>query len=243
MEKITVQTLWIDNVLGDHQKLCLESFVKNDVEVILYTYVRVDNIPDNIIVKDANEILDQSFVFHDLYDSYATFSDWFRIKLLFDKGGWWIDADMLCIRPFDIDWPYVFATEIERVSDKEEVTHICNCVLKMPQGSDIGRSILRRIEETLSTNSPKDLPWTSIGAKFIATELTNRKMFDYVVAPEVFCPFDYSSYQNIFGEAEVELSETTYGVHLWNKMWEWSNRDPIKVMSKDSFFSKYIKST
>ncbi|MGO3241071.1 MAG: capsular polysaccharide synthesis protein [Sphingobacteriaceae bacterium] len=31
---------------------------------------------------------------------YATFSDWFRIKLIHDEGGWWVDSDMLCINPF-----------------------------------------------------------------------------------------------------------------------------------------------
>ncbi len=36
------------------------------------------------------------------------FSDLFRARLLYALGGIWIDMDVLCLRPFDFEQPYVF---------------------------------------------------------------------------------------------------------------------------------------
>ena len=33
--------------------------------------------------------------------SYAMFADMFRYLLLYLKGGWWSDLDMLCLRPWN----------------------------------------------------------------------------------------------------------------------------------------------
>lgn len=239
MQNKIVQTLWISDVLGDHQKHCLQSFLDKGHDVHLYSYGHVKNVPIGVKLIDARNILDNSLVFKDLYNSYATFSDWFRIKLLHDVGGWWVDSDMLCIRPFDVDWPYVFATEIEKYEGKE-LMHICNCVIKMPAGNDMAKAILSRIENCLSSKKPVDIQWTEIGAKYMVGEIAERGLMDYVVSPEVFCPFDYSSFQTIFNKENVIMKEDTYGIHLWNKMWEWSNREPMKVMSNTSFFSLFV---
>lgn len=240
MNKEIVQSLWIDNVLGEHQKACIQSFLRNDVDYHLYTYGDVDNLPNGVKIKDANEIVSKDKVFKDLFESYATFSDWFRVKLLYELGGWWVDADMLCVRAFDIDSPYVFATENIRRNERK-VVNICNCVLKMPKGSEMGRNMLDIIELAIRLEDPKSIKWTSIGAKIIKEQIFEMGMFDYIVSPEVFCPFDYLDYTLIFDKASIELSEITYGIHLWNKMWEWSKKTPLEYMDKDSFFSRYIK--
>ena len=69
------------------------------------------------MLRDANEILARETVFRkrttdselDLGEgSYATFSDLFRTKLLYALGGIWVDMDVLCLRPFDFEQPYVF---------------------------------------------------------------------------------------------------------------------------------------
>lgn len=239
MGNTIVQTLWIDKVLGEHQKYCLQSFIDKGHDVHLYSYNFVENLPDGVNLKDANSILDSSLVFKDRYKSYATFSDWFRIKLLYDVGGWWVDSDVLCIKPFNVEWPFVFATEIEK-NLGNEITHICNCVIKMPKGNEMGKAILSRIDNCLLSKEPIDIRWTEIGAKYMAREIAERNLLDYIVSPEVFCPYDYSSFQSVFRKEDIVLSDDTYGIHLWNKMWEWSNMDPMKVMSKNSFFYQFL---
>lgn len=156
-------------------------------------------------------------------------------------GGWWVDSDVLCIKPFNVEWPYVFATEIEK-KGLSEITHICNCVIKMPKGNEMGKAILSRIDNCLLSKEPIDIGWTEIGAKYIAKEISERNLLDYVVSPEVFCPFDYSKFESFFNNEDFILNNDTYGIHLWNQMWNWSNKEPMKVISKNSFFSQFFLS-
>lgn len=58
--------------------------------------------------------------------SYSAFSNQFRYTLLYDKGGWWVDTDVVCLRRFDFDDDFVFATE--RTPD--HATTAASCVIK-----------------------------------------------------------------------------------------------------------------
>ena len=54
-----------------------------------------------------------------LWTSHVTltnsgFSNFFRYKLLLERGGWWVDADMVCLRPFAFDKEHVFASEVSK---------------------------------------------------------------------------------------------------------------------------------
>ncbi|WP_066754182.1 capsular polysaccharide synthesis protein [Sphingobacterium populi] len=146
MSKIKVKTLWISSIFEDMQKLCMQSFLNVGCEVEIYTYSPIKNIPNGVKLMNANEIIPKQYIFRDFHNSYATFSDWFRIKLLFLKGGWWVDSDMLCIKPFEIESEYVFATE-KVMGNFEEIVTISNCVIKMEKRSVLGERLLLDIEK------------------------------------------------------------------------------------------------
>jgi len=98
-KKPVVYGLWIGSQLGKLQNMCLKSFLRCGYDVILYTYDHVKNIPVGIETMDANDILNNSLIYK-YENSYAGFSDIFRYKLLYLKGGIWIDLDLFCLRPF-----------------------------------------------------------------------------------------------------------------------------------------------
>ncbi|RZJ89170.1 MAG: hypothetical protein EOO20_11675 [Chryseobacterium sp.] len=235
-----VNSLWISDSIGLIQKICYNSYYEKKHLVHLYSYGTIDNLPSHVILKDANKIIPEKMIFKDFRNSYATFSDWFRIKLLYDLGGWWVDSDTVCIRPFVIDDEYVFATEVVDASGKVE---ICNAVIKMPKHSGIGNAILRDIETTLEKKTHNSIFWTEIGAQLISANINEFGLTDFITAPEVFCPINYFDFKSFFSDDNFEISSETYGVHLWNKMWEWDEIDPSKSFSKQTFFenlkSKY----
>ena len=103
-----IQSLWIGDPLSNLEKLCAESFLDNGHEFHLYVYDDVGGIPDGVTVKDGNEILPATRIFHNKRSSVAPFSDLFRFALLARKGGWWVDMDTICIKPFDFDDEIVF---------------------------------------------------------------------------------------------------------------------------------------
>jgi mannosyltransferase OCH1-like enzyme len=191
-----VNSLWISPVIGDLQILCIQSFLDKGITFQLYSYNEIKNAPLGVVLKDANEIIAQEKVFKDLEDSYATFSDWFRVKLLNEIGGWWVDCDTFCIKRFDIDAPYVFATE-GFLNDNSRHSRVCNAVLKLPPHSAFGEKVLTQISKKLDAGKFQEISWTEIGAQMLVEQIVNEKLHRYVVPTEYFCPNDFTNFKQL----------------------------------------------
>src|SRR5262245_61327546 len=107
MESRTVQGLWIGSQLSAMEQLSIASFLANGHEYHLYVYDEVRNVPSGAIVRNAEEILPADWIFLDSRGTYCSFASMFRYKLLLDKGGWWVDTDIICLRYFEFEQPYV----------------------------------------------------------------------------------------------------------------------------------------
>lgn len=114
-----VNALWIGNILSPTELLTIKSFVDNGHEFVLWAYDEISTaLPKGAVLKDANDIFPRKNVFCYKYSnqfghgkgSYAGFSDIFRYKLLYLKGGWWTDMDVTCLKPLDFEEEYVFRT-------------------------------------------------------------------------------------------------------------------------------------
>lgn len=101
--KDIIQSLWIGDELSKVEQLCIASFLTNGSPFHLYTYSDVKNIPTGTIIKDANDIIPSSEIFRLNNGSYAVFADWFRFEMLYKVGGFYVDMDMICMKPFDFE--------------------------------------------------------------------------------------------------------------------------------------------
>src|SRR6185369_8610758 len=107
-----IQGLWIGAELSVMEQLSVASFLQNGHEYQLYVYDEVQNVPAGAVIKNANEILPASRIFQYKHQaSYAGFANFFRYKLLLERGGWWVDTDVVGLKPFDFADEYVFASE------------------------------------------------------------------------------------------------------------------------------------
>ncbi len=95
-----IQSLWIGKPLSNVEKLCIQSFLDHGHEFHLYVYDDVEGIPDGTVVKDGNAIVSVDKIFYTKRNQIAPFSDYFRYTLLYKLGGWWVDMDFICIKPF-----------------------------------------------------------------------------------------------------------------------------------------------
>src|ERR1700686_5215359 len=112
MNKI-IQGLWIGSELSTLEQLSIASFLQNGHEYHLYVYDLPKHVPVGTVVRNANEILPSSSIFqYREYQSYAGFANFFRYKLLLERGGWWVDSDTVCPKQFNFPEEHVFATEI-----------------------------------------------------------------------------------------------------------------------------------
>ena len=147
----TIQGLRIGDKLSRFEYNSIKSYIKQGYEYHLYTYGKVHNIPEGVIIKDGNNILDKKHIFY--YEgSIAPFSDLFRYKLLFEKGGVWTDCDIICINrlPIDKQHEYIFVAERTILkgafaSCMKTPPYTCkkkkvlNSFIKCPVGSEIMR--------------------------------------------------------------------------------------------------------
>ena len=108
-----VQGLWSHGRLSALQQLCIRSFAANGHEFHLYAYEELPNVPqvDGVKVMPGESVLPAAKMFLDKRGRHALFADQFRWELLRQRGGWWADMDMVCLRPLDLAADVAFAPE------------------------------------------------------------------------------------------------------------------------------------
>lgn len=214
-----IQTLWIGPSLSSMERLSLRSFLANGHEVHLYTYGDVAGVPNGTVLRDANEILPASRIFqYRDFASYAGFSNYFRYRLLLLRGGWWIDTDMICLRPLTgFAGDHVFGAERH-----EDTVYITSGVIKAPPGSPA----MEWAWQTCDARDPATIRWGETGPRLVAEAVQRFDLASAVEPPESFCPLGYAEWDRVLDpEAPPLLGDGAYTVHLWNDMWRRAGRD------------------
>lgn len=164
-----INSLWIGSELSSLELLTLHSFTSQGHLFRLWTYGPLRSpIPAGVELRDANEIIPEHRVFRYRHTnryghgkgSVSGFSDIFRYKLLYEHGGWWVDMDITCLKPFDLKQPYFFRSH--------HVLPLVGNVMKAPPRSEVMR---RSYEEAASTVDENNLDWHK------PIEILNRHVF------------------------------------------------------------------
>jgi hypothetical protein len=206
-----IQSLWIGPRLTTMERLSIESFLRHGHEFHLYTYGDVEGVPAGAVVRDGREILpaERIFVYRDS-PSVSGFSNFFRYKLLYERGGWWVDADMVCLRPFAFEGAHVFASEVSK-----GVTCVSSGAIRAPRGSEP----LGWAWEVCQSKDPASLRWGETGPALVGEAVERFSLQDSVQPPSMFCPIPYTDWHRLLDADAPELSEESVAVHLWNEMW------------------------
>ena len=83
------------------ERCSLQSFADQGHETVLFSYDRLD-VPSGVRLESADRVIsieERDKFFAVAPDQYSQFSDFFRYELLHQRGGWWIDTDVLCRSP------------------------------------------------------------------------------------------------------------------------------------------------
>lgn len=108
MNAPVMQSLWIGDALSNLERLCIQSFLDHGHAFHLYAYSGIDGVPDGALLKDAGDILPKDTVYRHRRGSFALFADWFRWELLHQRGNWWVDTDVVCLKKFEFTDAVVF---------------------------------------------------------------------------------------------------------------------------------------
>ena len=225
-----IQGLWIGSELSIMEQLCISSFLRNGHQFHLYVYDEPRNIPAGAIIKDGNEILPAARIFkYRDYPSYAGFSNFFRYKLLLDRGGWWVDMDLVCIKPFDFAEEYVFSSEISKGDE------VVNCgAIKAPSGSPL----LAYAWGVCQEKKPEELVWGETGPRLLGEAVGKYSLERFKRSYQVFCPIGYSDWETLIQPGESKVNDETYAIHLWNEMWRHWGKDKNAQYPHDCLYER-----
>jgi len=226
-----IQSLWIGKKLSPLETLSINSFLKNGHNYHLYTYNDVLKIPKGVEVHNGNDIIPEEKIFsftNSLHkNSFAPFSDLFRYKLLFEKGGIWSDTDAVALRPCRFDSDYVFSSEYSE--DGNAGVNIG--FIKTPQGAPIMKACFERAIKLHHTNTT----YVATGPRMLR-EMTERfGLQKHVKEPEVFCPINwFNAHDLVKPNFLIDDLGDAHTVHLWNEIWRLR-------FDQNSFLKKLLK--
>ena len=213
-----IQGLWIGPELSVMEQLSIASFLENGHEYHLYVYSGIENLPVGTVLKDANEILPSSRIFQYKHKpSYAGFANFFRYKLLLERGGWWADTDMICLKTFDFPENHVFGSEI---CGGQEVVN--SGIIKAPVGSEA----MAYAWDVCQSKDVDKLVWGETGPRLMDETVKKFTLQQFKKPYDVFCPLGYTDWHKLLEpDAGQLINEGSHAIHLWNEMWRVSGQD------------------
>jgi hypothetical protein len=175
----TVHGMWKGTRLSPMELLTIRSFQAHGHEFVLWLYDELETpLPPETVIRDATEIIPRTRVFRyragATRGSYAGFSDLFRYRLLWEVGGWWVDMDVVCLKPFAFPEPYVFRGHPS--------LGMTGNMIKVPARSALMEGCYRRAcQEVTDDNCDWTLP-----IRILADEVRRRGLSGYVQPLPVF---------------------------------------------------------
>jgi mannosyltransferase OCH1-like enzyme len=214
--KEPIQGLWIGEELSVMEQLSIASFIAHGHEYHLYTYEPIRGVPAGTIMRDAKEILPRSRAFkYSQHETWSGFANFFRYKLLLERGGWWADTDLVCLEPFEFGDDFVFSSEFSLGRQMVNIGAI-----KVPAGSEI----MSYMWDVCQTKDPARLVWGETGPALMQKAVDRFSMQEFVKPWKTFCPIGFRDWTKLLDPDPLDTSGS-YAVHLWHEMWRAANQN------------------
>ena len=227
-----VQSLWIGSRLSVMEQLTIRSFLDHGHSFHLYTYEDVQNVPAGTVVKPGTEILPEQeiFCYQSGYGkgSFSAFSNCFRYKLLLERGGWWADLDIVCLKPFDFPDQHVLGYEREPLGE----WHVGSALIK----AHVGSPILEYCWDHSRTADRAKRYWGQIGPRLLAKAVAAMNIPVRIFDPSVFYPIDHwQTWRLVRGRT---IPKEAYCIHLWNSKWRREGLSPDAVYDPSCIYEQ-----
>ena len=219
-----IQSFWT-GLITDMERLCIKSYLDNGHEFHLYTYESLAGLPAGTTVRDANEVIP-----HEQMEKFANpqqFADHFRYVLLYEKGGWWMDMDTVCLRPFDFKEDYVFA-----LSASTSIV-IPNGYIKVPAKSPLMAYCLQNTAN-VHKNALAAMDFQQLGPILITRGIRELGLERFVLPCDTFDPVHWDRAEQII-DPDIRWDLTkSYCVHLFHAMWNRGHEAHHYAISPDT---------
>jgi hypothetical protein len=216
-KKITANFFWNQKKLNIYDYACLKSFIKNNFDVNVYSYVKI-KLPKGANLRNASIILKKKeinkFIHEGKRGCLAAFADKFRIELQKRKHGWWFDMDVLCLKDAS------YFKELEKgkkfIIGFEDSHKVNNAVLKIND-----KNLINNISNEISKVGYV-INWGAIGPKLITRILKNNNLISDIIKKDIFYPVNYIDFNNLLLPEKLPVmkknSQQSLTCHIYNQI-------------------------
>ncbi|MBW7974688.1 glycosyltransferase [Bradyrhizobium sp. BR 10289] len=221
-----IHCFWSDALPSAMSHLALRSMIRQGHPVTLYTYDDVATmqalVPAGVVVTDAESVVPRS-TYHQamIHSEIRYFSDIFRYAVLHEFGGWWLDTDIVLVKPLDFASEHVFSTQWSGV----ENGHVCvGGAMRAPKGSPHMANLHALALQRFSLD--RRVEYGAVGPLLLSEYLllsNDEELQSCVLPPTAFNAIDWHEVDLFATESRAGfdlLSDPRVaGVHLWEKIW------------------------
>jgi hypothetical protein len=195
-----------------YERFCLKSFLDHGYEVDLYTYDENLAVPAGVRICDAAEFAGKDEVFVYQAEGFgkgspSPFSNFFRYKLLAEKGGWWIDSDVVCLSDRIPAVNEFFARQ-----DDESVN---GAILYFERGHP---AMAQCLAHTITLG--RDVKWGDTGPLLLTRVLQECGCLERAVPASACYPVHYTRALDVLRPSSAAVLrskiESSLFLHLWN---------------------------
>jgi hypothetical protein len=231
---MVIQSFWTGGPLSAMERLSISSFLTHGHEFHLYVYSDVEGIPKGTTVFDASSVVSAEKVSKFRYSgskSVAPFSNVFRYKLLHEKGGIWVDLDVICLKQFSIEEEYLFPRTNHILMWGRDPNlrspEVDTWFIKAPPNSEL----MRLCYERACNFEGREVPWGTYGPVVLRTAVLELNLQNFVSHWKFF-PVNWKRYEEfVSGSLRSRLvwhlfKDKSFVVHLYREMWMQGGLDP-----------------
>ncbi len=230
-----IQSLWIGQELSPMEVMCIRSYLYHGHDFHLYVYNdNILHIPSGTTLMDANEIIPQRDMHIDLFGGFVNFSNQFRYTLLLKKGGWWVDMDTVCLKPFDFKEDFIFSSE---ASDPYNRILVNTTYIKsLPNAKFLADCL-----DFIKSRGYEHIHWGELGVNLISRMIFRNNLNQFIKLPETFCPISVYQFSHLVSNTDYQILPDSYALHWWHEMWRRNGIDKYGTLDSESIFEKLKK--
>ena len=241
--------LWMFGDLPKLQQMCLKSWLKRGYKVVLYSYApfAISFKNDNLEIRDAIEIMELPKV---IEGSVLPASDLWRFIYLYQKGGTWIDFDMVMLKRLPEDEFIISSEHCQKKGAyaRKNTDKTANIgILRFPKEDQWLKGVIAKIQNT----KQKDIrPITYM--QIFQKELEKLDFWKELVShPDEYCPISWAYSKNIYTNGDLGgnkyaidqkdfdwIHDNSYCIHMWNNHLRTKYNDLELDQYPDSIYNK-----
>jgi hypothetical protein len=218
-----IHGLWIGE-LKELQIMSIKSFLSHGHRYNLWAYSDMDAPPGTNLL-DADKIVPRKVYEKWMLNPYnhklQTFANYFRYKLIHEKGGFWCDLDLVCLKALVFKQEYIFLN-IEDIPLRRELNHlkhllgpygnIANGLFKAPSGSPMLQSLIEKIEPS-AINGECPEHFGTWGAVEFSKSVVDHQLLSH--KKKGLIEYGYAYAERQYDDPHLNLPDS-HTIHFWN---------------------------